>query len=337
MSNSYKKILVTGSAGFIGFHLSSLLLEQGHRVIGFDGMTDYYDVSLKERRHEILRENDGFSCHVGMLEDYDNLSKIFEKEAPEIVVHLAAQAGVRYSLENPRAYINSNLIGTFNVMECAREFSVKHLLMASTSSVYGANTLMPFNEDMQTDTPLTLYAATKKANESMAHSYSHLWKIPTTMFRFFTVYGPWGRPDMALFKFTKGIIEETPIDIYNHGDMCRDFTYVEDLVRGISLLVDRVPGDSPVNENDNLSVAAPYRVVNIGNSTKVKLLDFIEEIENILGKKAIKNYMGMQKGDVPATWADATLLRSLTGYQPETDFKDGIKRFVLWYRDFYSV
>ncbi|MDC0973829.1 NAD-dependent epimerase/dehydratase family protein, partial [Luminiphilus sp.] len=238
MSNSYKKILVTGSAGFIGFHLSSLLLEQGHRVIGFDGMTDYYDVSLKERRHEILRENDGFSCHIGMLEDYDNLSKIFEKEAPEIVVHLAAQAGVRYSLENPRAYINSNLIGTFNVMECAREFSVKHLLMASTSSVYGANTLMPFNEDMQTDTPLTLYAATKKANESMAHSYSHLWKIPTTMFRFFTVYGPWGRPDMALFKFTKGIIEETPIDIYNHGDMCRDFTYVEDLVRGISLLVE---------------------------------------------------------------------------------------------------
>lgn len=337
MSNSYKKILVTGSAGFIGFHLSSLLLEQGHRVIGFDGMTDYYDVSLKERRHEILRENDGFSCHIGMLEDYDNLSKIFEKEAPEIVVHLAAQAGVRYSLENPRAYINSNLIGTFNVMECAREFSVKHLLIASTSSVYGANTLMPFKEDMQTDTPLTLYAATKKANESMAHSYSHLWKIPTTMFRFFTVYGPWGRPDMALFKFTKGIIEKTPIDIYNHGDMFRDFTYVEDLVRAISLLVDSVPGGSPITENDNLSVAAPYRVVNIGNSTKVKLLDFIEEIENILGKKAIKNYMGMQKGDVPATWADATLLRSLTGYQPETDFKEGIKRFVLWYRDFYGV
>jgi len=336
MSNSYKKILVTGSAGFIGFHLSSLLLEQGHRVIGFDGMTDYYDVSLKERRHEILRENDGFSCHIGMLEDYDNLSKIFEKEAPEIVVHLAAQAGVRYSLENPRAYINSNLIGTFNVMECAREFSVKHLLMASTSSVYGANTLMPFKEDMQTDTPLTLYAATKKANESMAHSYSHLWKIPTTMFRFFTVYGPWGRPDMALFKFTKGIIEETPIDIYNHGDMYRDFTYVEDLVRAISLLVDTVPGDSPVNENDNLSVAAPYRVVNIGNSTKVKLLDFIEEIENILGKKAIRNYMGMQKGDVPATWSDATLLRSLTGYQPETDFKDGVNKFISWYLKIYG-
>jgi UDP-glucuronate 4-epimerase len=337
MINSYKKILVTGSAGFIGFHLSSLLLERGHRVIGFDGMTDYYDVSLKERRHEILREKDGFSCHIGMLEDYENLLKIFEKEAPDIVVHLAAQAGVRYSLENPRAYIESNLVGTFNIMECAREFTVQHLLMASTSSVYGANTLMPFKEDMQTETPLTLYAATKKANESMAHSYSHLWKIPTTMFRFFTVYGPWGRPDMALFKFTKGIIEETQIDIYNHGNMFRDFTYVEDLVKGISLLIDRVPGDSRVNQYDNLSAVAPYRVVNIGNSQKVKLLDFIDEIENILGKKAIRNYMGMQKGDVPETWSDATLLRSLTGYQPETDFKEGIKRFVSWYRDFYNV
>jgi UDP-glucuronate 4-epimerase len=336
MISTSKKILVTGSAGFVGFHLSSLLLEQGHHVIGFDGMTDYYDVSLKERRHEILRENDGFSCHIGMLEDYDNLSKIFEKEAPEIVVHLAAQAGVRYSLENPRAYINSNLIGTFNVMECAREFSVKHLLMASTSSVYGANTLMPFKEDMQTDTPLTLYAATKKANESMAHSYSHLWKIPTTMFRFFTVYGPWGRPDMALFKFTKGIIEETPIDIYNHGDMYRDFTYAEDLVRAISLLIDAVPGLILENSDNTTSVVAPYRVVNIGNSTKVKLLDFIEEIEKVLGKKAIRNYMDMQKGDVPKTWADASLLKSLTGFQPQTDFKDGVRKFVSWYLEEYS-
>jgi len=336
MSNSYKKILVTGSAGFIGFHLSSLLLEQGHRVIGFDGMTDYYDVNLKERRHEILRENDEFSCHIGMLENYDNLSKIFEKEAPDIVVHLAAQAGVRYSLENPRAYIDSNLIGTFNVMECAREFSVKHLLMASTSSVYGANTLMPFREDMPTDTPLTLYAATKKANESMAHSYSHLWKIPTTMFRFFTVYGPWGRPDMALFKFTKGIIEETPIDIYNHGDMYRDFTYVEDLVRAISLLIDAVPGHILENSDNATSGVAPYRVVNIGNSTKVKLLDFIEEIEKVLEKKAIRNYMDMQKGDVPKTWADASLLKSLTGFQPQTDFKDGVRKFVSWYLEEYS-
>jgi len=293
-------------------------------------------VALKEQRHEILNRKPQFSSHIGMLEDFDRLSQLFIDERPDVVVHLAAQAGVRYSLENPRAYIDSNLIGTFNVMECAREYSVDHLLMASTSSVYGANTEMPFNENIHTETPLTLYAATKNANESMARSYSLLWKIPTTMFRFFTVYGPWGRPDMALFKFTKGIIEGTPIDIYNNGDMSRDFTYVEDLVRAISLLVDAVPGDSPVNENDNLSVAAPYRVVNIGNSTKVKLLDFIEEIENILGKKAIRNYMGMQKGDVPATWADATLLRSLTGYQPETDFKDGVNKFISWYLEIYG-
>ena len=334
------KVLITGAAGFIGFHLTLALIQRDDEVVGVDNLNHYYDPALKQLRLDKIGQHvkaSNFKFIKADISDRAVMEELFVQNNFDVVVNLAAQAGVRYSLENPRAYINSNLIGTFNVMECAREFSVKHLLMASTSSVYGANTSMPFKEDMQTDTPLTLYAATKKANESMAHSYSHLWKIPTTMFRFFTVYGPWGRPDMTLFKFTKGIIEETPIDIYNHGDMCRDFTYVEDLVRGISLLVDRVPGDSPVNENDNLSVAAPYRVVNIGNSTKVKLLDFIEEIENILGKKAIKNYMGMQKGDVPATWADATLLRSLTGYQPETDFKDGIKRFVLWYRDFYSV
>ena len=336
MCNSNKKILVTGSAGFIGFHLCLLLLKQGHKVIGFDGMTNYYDVSLKERRHQILIENENFICYIGQLEDHDGLLKIFTKEAPDVVVHLAAQAGVRYSLENPRAYIDSNLIGTFNIMECAREFSVEHLLMASTSSVYGANTVMPFKEDMQTDTPLTLYAATKKANESMAHSYSHLWKIPTTMFRFFTVYGPWGRPDMALFKFTKGIIEQTPIDIYNHGDMYRDFTYVEDLVRAISLLIASVPGVASADLNSTISSVAPYRVVNVGNSTKVKLLDFIEEIENILNKKAIRNYMDMQKGDVPKTWADASLLKSITGFQPETDFKDGVRKFVTWYLEEYG-
>ncbi len=336
MSSTSKRILVTGSAGFIGFHLSSLLLEQGHHVIGFDGMTDYYDVSLKERRHKILADNDGFTCYLGMLEDHDSLLKIFVKETPDIVVHLAAQAGVRYSLENPRSYIDSNLIGTFNIMECAREFPVKHLLMASTSSVYGSNTVMPFKEDMKTDTPLTLYAATKKANESMAHSYSHLWKIPTTMFRFFTVYGPWGRPDMALFKFTKGIIEETPIDIYNHGDMYRDFTYVEDLVRAISLLIDAVPELILEKPDKTASMVAPYRVINIGNSTKVKLLDFIDEIERVLGKKAIRNYMDMQKGDVPKTWADASSLKSLTGFQPQTDFKEGVRKFVSWYLKEYS-
>ncbi|MDC1424089.1 GDP-mannose 4,6-dehydratase [Gammaproteobacteria bacterium] len=330
------KYLVTGSAGFIGFHLCSLLLEKGFQVIGYDGMTDYYDVSLKERRHSILQEDDNFTFKVGMLEDYDCLLKVVKDHKPDIIIHLAAQAGVRYSLENPRAYVNSNLIGTFNIMECAREVNVKHLLMASTSSVYGSNTEMPFDENQKTDTPLTFYAATKKANESMAHSYSHLWKIPTTMFRFFTVYGPWGRPDMALFKFTKGIIEGKPIDIYNNGDMYRDFTYVSDLVNAISLLADTVPGNSDFCENDSLSEAAPYRVVNIGNSEKVRLLDFIEEIENVLGKKAIRNYMEMQKGDVPATWANASLLNSLTNYKAGTDYKAGVRKFILWYKEFYS-
>ena len=233
-----RTVLVTGSAGFIGFHLSQLLLQDGFRVIGFDGMTDYYDVRLKERRHQILLQNEHFSCKTGMLEDHDALHALCMEHKPDVIVHLAAQAGVRYSLENPRAYINSNIVGTFNVMECARELGVDHLLMASTSSAYGANTEMPFIETQKADTQLTIYAATKKANENMAHSYAHLWDLPTTMFRFFTVYGPWGRPDMALFKFTKGITDGTPIDIYNHGDMYRDFTYVTDLARGIRMLID---------------------------------------------------------------------------------------------------
>jgi UDP-glucuronate 4-epimerase len=248
---------------------------------------------------------------------------------------------VRYSLEDPRAYVETNVVGTFNVMECARELKVDHLLMASTSSVYGANENMPFDELQKTDTPLTIYAATKKATEAMAHSYAHLWSLPTTMFRFFTVYGPWGRPDMALFKFTKGIIERTPIDIYNNGDMWRDFTYVDDLVRGIRLLIDAVPqlpgGSEPPIEDDSLSPAAPFRIVNIGNSDKIRLLDFIEAIETELGIKAIRNYMPMQVGDVPATWANASLLRSLTGYTPNTDFRTGVRNFVAWYRSYYGV
>ncbi|MDC3103127.1 GDP-mannose 4,6-dehydratase, partial [Gammaproteobacteria bacterium] len=243
-----------------------------------------------------------------------------------------------YSLENPRAYIDSNIVGTFNVMECARELNVKHLLMASTSSVYGANTNMPFTESDKVETPLTIYAATKKANESMSHSYSHLWKIPTTMFRFFTVYGPWGRPDMALFKFTKGIIERTPIDIYNNGDMYRDFTYVEDLVNGIYKLINSVPGGSNTRvEEDSLSPVAPFRVVNIGNSEKIRLLDFIDAIEDELQLKAIRNYMPMQEGDVPATWADASLLNKLTGYKPQTSYKEGVKNFVNWYKDYHEI
>ena len=336
-----KKILVTGSAGFIGFHLSNLLLSEGFRVVGFDGMTDYYDVRIKERRHQMLLQNEHFSCTIGRLEDYDNLKKLCDSEQPDVIVHLAAQAGVRYSLENPRAYIDTNITGTFNIMECARELEVDHLLMASTSSVYGANEEMPFVETERTDTPLTIYAATKKANESMGHSYAHLWNLPTTMFRFFTVYGPWGRPDMALFKFTKGILEDTPIDIYNHGDMYRDFTYVEDLVRGIRLLIDAVPerpdNREDVPEGDSLSPVAPYRVVNIGNSDKVRLMDFIEAIEAEVGKPAIRNFMDMQTGDVPATWANAELLQTLTGYKPETNVREGIKRFVAWYREYYSI
>ncbi len=258
-----------------------------------------------------------------------------------MIVHLAAQAGVRFSLENPRAYIEANIVGTFNVMECARDLGVAHLLMASTSSVYGANDLMPFVETEKADTPLTIYAATKKANEGMAHSYAHLWDLPTTMFRFFTVYGPWGRPDMALFKFTKGIIEGTPIDIYNNGDMCRDFTYVDDLVRGIRLLIDAVPErpltQTDVPKGDSLSPVAPFRVVNIGNSEKVPLLDYIEAIEEALGKKAVRNYLPMQTGDVPATYANTDLLQSLTGYKPQTNFRNGVAQFVKWYRDYYKI
>ncbi|SPF78774.1 dTDP-glucose 4,6-dehydratase [Aliiroseovarius pelagivivens] len=336
-----RKVLVTGSAGFIGYHLSKLLLEEGFRVHGFDGMTDYYDVTLKQRRHQMLLQNESFSATEGMLENLELFDQMADDFAPDIIVHLAAQAGVRYSLENPRAYIDSNVVGTFNVMEAARRHEVEHLLMASTSSVYGANDEMPFTEMEKADNQLTIYAATKKANESMAHSYAHLWNIPSTMFRFFTVYGPWGRPDMALFKFTKGIIEGTPIDIYNNGDMFRDFTYVEDLVRGIRLLIDEPPvrpdSKDDIEEGDSLSPAAPYRVVNVGNSDKVRLLDFVEAIEDALGKKAVRNYMEMQKGDVPATWADATLLQRLTGYRPATDFRDGVNSFVAWYRDYYKV
>lgn len=336
-----RRIIVTGSAGFIGFHLCKLLLAEGFDVVGIDALTDYYDVRLKQSRHAMLEQSNHFKAHIVNIEDFAAISAIFEDVKPESVVHLAAQAGVRYSLENPRAYIDTNITGTFNVMECARAFEVSHLLMASTSSVYGANEVMPFTETEKADTPLTIYAATKKANEMMAHSYAHLWNLPVTMFRFFTVYGPYGRPDMALFKFTKGIIEGTPIEIYNNGDMWRDFTYVEDLVRGIRLLVDAVPvrpeSAAEIPEGDSLSAAAPFRIVNIGNSDKVRLMDFVEAIEAEIGKPAIKHFLDMQKGDVPATWADATLLQTLTGFRPKTDVREGVRRFVAWYREYYAV
>lgn len=335
-----KKILVTGSAGFIGFHLAKLLIEQGHDVHGFDGITDYYDIKLKRHRHNILDKEKAFSRTEAMLEDNDAVVACIEKFQPDVIVHLAAQAGVRYSLENPRAYIDSNIVGTFNVMDAARAHKVGHLLMASTSSAYGANTLMPFIETEKADTQLTIYAATKKSTENLAHSYAHLYNLPTTMFRFFSVFGPVGRPDLALFKFVERMLRDDPIDIYNNGDMYRDFTYVTDLVRAISMLIDTPPAppsDSRImHDGDSLSPVAPFRVVNIGNSEKVKLLDFIDAIEAELGIEAKRNYMGMQTGDVPATHANTDLLQRLTGYCPATPYQEGIRHFVEWYCDYYG-
>ncbi|MGY6533750.1 MAG: NAD-dependent epimerase/dehydratase family protein [Pararhodobacter sp.] len=332
------RVFVTGTAGFIGFHLAELLLQEGHDVAGYDGLTDYYDVALKERRHALLRQHPRFNATEAMLEDPASLDAAVDAFAPDVVVHLAAQAGVRYSIENPRAYVDANLIGTFNVMEAARRAGVRHLMMASTSSVYGANEAMPYAETDKADTQMSFYAATKKANEAMGHAWAHIHALPVTMFRFFTVYGPWGRPDMALFKFTRGIFDGTPIDVYNHGRMWRDFTYVDDLVRGIRLLIDAVPGGPETAvEGDSLSPVAPFRVVNIGNSDKVRLEDFIDAIEAATGRRAIRNYMDMQPGDVPATWADATLLKRLTGYAPQTDVREGVVRFVDWYRGYYGA
>ena len=336
-----RRAFITGTAGFIGFHLAKLLLEQGWQVHGFDGMTAYYDLNLKRARLALLQQNPGFTQVEGMLEDADAVMNAARAAQPDVIVHLAAQAGVRYSLEAPRAYIDSNLVGTFNVMEAARELKVDHLLMASTSSAYGANEEMPFKETDKADHPLTIYAATKKANEAMGHAYAHLHDLPVTMFRFFTVYGPWGRPDMAPFKFTKAILAGEPIDIYNNGDMWRDFTYVTDLVQGIAGLIDAAPvrpaSRAEIAPGDSLSPAAPFRVVNIGNGQKVRLMDFIEAIEEATGKQAIRNYMPMQTGDVPATWADANLLNRLTGSLPATDVRDGMRAFVEWYRGFYQV
>jgi UDP-glucuronate 4-epimerase len=332
------RFLITGTAGFIGFHLARRLLAEGHDVVGVDGMTPYYDVSLKRARHEILSRSNHFVEYVEMLENMPALEKIAEKHPVDVIVHLAAQAGVRYSLENPRAYVDANLVGTFNVMEIARAQAPKHFLFASTSSVYGANKDMPFSERERADHPLTLYAATKKSTEDMAHSYAHLWKIPTTAFRFFTVYGPWGRPDMALFKFVRAALAGEPIDVYGHGKMQRDFTYIDDLVESIVRLVDCPPQEgAPVAEFDSLSPAAPYRVVNIGGGAPVGLEQFIDEMEAKLNVPVKRNYIEMQKGDVPATYASADLLEKLTGYRPTTSVREGIGAFVDWYREQYSV
>jgi UDP-glucuronate 4-epimerase len=328
------RFLITGTAGFIGFHLAKRLLDDGHFVVGYDAMTEYYDVRLKEARHAILSRSNGFSSVIARLEDEAALEAAAARAEPEVIVHLAAQAGVRYSIENPRAYVDANLVGTFNVLELAKALKVKHLLMASTSSVYGANERMPFSENDKADWPMTLYAATKKATEGMAHSHAHLFGVPTTMFRFFTVYGPWGRPDMALYKFVDAIEKGQPIDIYGEGRMKRDFTYVDDLVEAIVRLIPRTPKvGEPVAPAglDSLSPVAPWRVVNIAGGTSVGLMDYIEAIEQALGKTALKRLLPMQPGDVHETHADPSLLVALTGYKPTTQVRDGVKAFVDWY------
>jgi len=327
------KIFLTGSSGFIGFHLSKKLLDKGHSVHGFDSMNNYYDVKLKKDRYEILSRYKNFSFTKGNLENQKNLSKSILRFKPKIIIHLAAQAGVRYSIKNPRVYLDSNITGTYNIIELAKKVNVKHLLIASSSSVYGANTKLPFKETDKTEKQLSIYAATKKSTESIAHSYSNIWKIPITMMRLFTVYGPWGRPDMALFKFTKGIINKKKIDIYNRGKMYRDFTYIDDIVDGISALINKAPNLKQLGKikNDSLSSVAPFRILNIGNTHKVYLLDFINTLEKELGIKAIRNYMPLQKGDVKMTLSDSTLLKKITGYNPKTSYKVGIKKFLKWY------
>jgi len=330
------RYLITGTAGFIGFHLAKRLLDDGHFVTGFDGMTPYYDVRLKERRHAILARSNGFRPVIGMLEDKAALDRAADLGEPDVIVHLAAQAGVRYSLENPKAYVDSNLTGSFNVLELARTVKPQHLLLASTSSIYGANEKVPFAETDRADEPMTIYAATKKSMELMAHSYAHLHQVPTTAFRFFTVYGPWGRPDMALFKFVDAILNGRPIEIYGEGRMSRDFTYVDDLVEAIVRLMrvvpaqeNRVPADAA---GDTLSRHAPFRIVNIGGGQPVELMRFVETVEAAVGKQAIRVMLPMQQGDVPRTFAAPDLLQALTGFTPTISVEDGVKRFVDWYR-----
>ncbi|WP_415299460.1 NAD-dependent epimerase/dehydratase family protein [Candidatus Pelagibacter sp. Uisw_134_02] len=332
------KIFITGSSGFIGYHLSKKLLDNGHTIHGFDSMNNYYDVRLKKARYKILRKYKNFTFTKGNLENQKSINKSIVKFKPKILIHLAAQAGVRYSIDNPRLYLESNITGTYNVIESAKKVNVKHLLIASSSSVYGANKNLPFKEVDKTETQLSIYAATKKSTESIAHSYSNIWKIPITMLRFFTVYGPWGRPDMALFRFTKGIINKKKIDIYNKGKMYRDFTYIDDVVDGISALINKAPSLNQFGKikNDSLSPVGPFRILNIGNTKKVYLLDFINTIENELGIKAIKNFMPMQKGDVKMTVSNTALLKKITNYNPKTNYKIGIKKFLKWYLEYYS-
>ncbi len=333
-------ILITGAAGFIGFHLARLCLERGHAVTGFDNVNDYYDPRIKEARLQLLSRNPNFVFHRADLTDAEALKRVLENSAAETVVHLAAQAGVRYSLENPRAYVDANVVGFLNVLEACRYQGIRHLTYASTSSVYGANTKMPFSEHEGVNHPLTLYAATKKANEMMAHTYSHLFGIPTTGLRFFTVYGPWGRPDMALFRFTKNILEGEPIDVYNHGKHRRDFTYVEDILEGIYRIAQQPPPSYPAwdgNQPDPASSLAPFRIYNIGNNNPVELLEYIRVLEEKLGRKAKMNFLPLQPGDVPDTMADVGDLMRDVGFKPQTSVETGISSFVDWYREYYKV
>ena len=332
------KLLVTGAAGFIGFHTAKLLLERGDEVVGLDNLNNYYDPALKEARLDILRSFKRFRFVKADLADRGAMQPLFRVERFQRVVHLAAQAGVRYSLENPHAYVHSNIVGFLEVIEGCRHTQVEHLVYASTSSVYGANTRMPFAESQGVDHPLTLYAATKRSNELMAHSYSSLYALPTTGLRFFTVYGPWGRPDMALFLFTKNILAGLPIDVYNGGDHRRDFTYVDDIVKGVVAAVDHVASPDPDWDSDHPNPStsdAPFRIYNIGNQTPVPLMRYIEVLERSLGKKALKNMLPMQLGDLADTWADVETLAREVGYRPSTDLETGVKHFVEWYLAYY--
>ncbi len=332
------KIFVSGSSGFIGFHLSRKFLDKGFKVHGYDSMNNYYDVKLKKSRLKILQKYKSFTFTKGFLENKKKLFLSISKFKPSIIIHLAAQAGVRYSLENPDVYLNSNIIGTFNIIECANKIKVKHLIIGSSSSVYGANKKFPFKEIHKTDHQLSFYAATKKSTESLAHAYSSLWKLPITMLRFFTVYGPWGRPDMAYFKFTKKILRGKKIEIFNKGKMYRDYTYIDDIVDGIYKLLKKAPSLKVVKKikNDSLSPVAPFRILNIGNTKKIYLLNFINSLEKVLNKKAKKKYLPMQKGDVHSTLSDTSLLKKITGYNPKTDYRVGIKKFIDWYLKYYN-
>ncbi len=333
-------VLVTGAAGFIGFHLSRRLLDEGSNVCGLDNLNPYYDPQLKKDRLSILKGYPAFSFHLLDLEDRAGMAEIFNENDFDVVVHLAAQAGVRYSLENPHAYIDSNLTGFLNILEGCRSRGTAHLVYASSSSVYGGNTKMPFSVHDNVDHPVSLYAATKKANELMAHSYASLYRIPCTGLRFFTVYGPWGRPDMALFKFTKAILQDSPIDIYNYGNMKRDFTYIDDIIEGVVRVMAFRPAPDDAWNGDNPDPGrsfAPYRIYNIGGSRPVELMDFISKIEDALGKKARPNMLPLQKGDVLATCADALDLEEAIGFRPAIDVAEGVSRFVQWYRSYYRV